>query len=609
MKQYSLHCIFIIFTLIIFAYIQPFYSFSFKNIFLISKTNLIFIWLSIYCFSIALGFLFLSFFGLYGIFFLCIGPLLCFWISLCINLNFFLVKNGLLTIKLFKWFKINGLLEINFEIYVDLISFSFMFLTTSIALFVTFFAFSYFRYEPNVERLLLLLNAFVLSMVILVISGNLIVFFLGWELIGLTSFLLINFWLTRVGTLKAAFKAYSFNKISDVSLFFAIVLVYYSFNEVSFNKLNSIIFLYNDFTINTFIEIRAIELITFFFLIAAFIKSAQFGFHVWLPDSMEAPVPASALIHSATLVSAGIFLSLRLQPIFELSTYFHTIVPLIGALTAFIGGFSAFFQTDLKRVLAYSTISHCGFLFFLSCFNCIEFTLIYLYIHGFFKASSFLCVGNIIRFSKNYQDVRKMGLYWKFLPFELFMLAFCLLNLSGLPFFFGFLIKHFLFLSFDYSLFNFFSYSFILLAAFCGIFYSFKVFYYVFFDTKKAYSSIYFGYAEETNISTKYSNTTISSTIAIITLAIAAVIISFLFFNWLFILKTETFVEVSFYFGKAAIFQAFNFDFSTLFNFKILNTIICVFFFFLNFFKWNRNFIVLYENFFIIILVILSISF
>lgn len=126
---------------------------------------------------------------------------------------------------------------------------------------------------------------------------------------------------------------------------------------------------------------------------------------------MEAPVPASALIHSATLVSAGIFLALRLQPIFELSIYFHTLVPLISALTAFIGGFSALFQTDLKRVLAYSTISHCGFLFFLSCFNSVEYTLIYLYIHGFFKASSFLCVGNIIRFSKNYQDIRKMGSY------------------------------------------------------------------------------------------------------------------------------------------------------------------------------------------------------
>jgi len=584
-------------------------NFSFSNLILFNNPSLILVLLSIYCFSIALGFLLLSFSGLYGIFFLCIIPIFFFWVSLCFNLNFFLVKNGLLTIKLFKWFKINGLLEVNFELYIDIISFSFMFLTTSIAIFVIFFTFSYFRYEPNVERLLLLLNAFVLSMLILVISGNLIIFFLGWELIGLTSFLLINFWLSRVGTLKAAFKAYSFNKLSDVSLFFAIILVYYSFNEVNFAKLNSSIFLYNDFTINTIIEIRAIELITFFFLIAAFIKSAQFGFHIWLPDSMEAPVPASALIHSATLVSAGIYLSLRLQPIFELSLYFHTVVPLISALTAFIGGFSAFFQTDLKRILAYSTISHCGFLFFLSCFNCIEYTMIYLYIHGFFKASSFLCVGNIIRFSKNYQDIRKMGLYWKYLPYELFMLVFCLLNLSGLPLFFGFLIKHFLFLSFDYSILSFISYSFIFLATFCGIFYSFRIFYYIFFDTKKACSSIYFNYADDINMSNKYSNSTISSILSILLLVIAAVGISFFFFSWLFILKTITFSEVSFYFGKLAIFQSFSFDISVLFNFKILNTIICVFFFFLNFFKWNKTFVVSYENFFFIILFILCMSF
>lgn len=330
---------------------------------------------------------------------------------LVLNMDFFLLKGGVLQLTLFKWFKLNGLLEVRFELLIDIVSFGFMFLTTTIAIFVTFFAFSYFRYEPNVERLILLLNAFVLSMVLLVISGNLVVLFLGWELIGLTSFLLINFWSTRVGTLKAAFKAYTFNKVSDLSLFFAIVLVYYSFHEISFSKLSYLFFLYNDYTLSAFVEIRTVELTSFFFLLAAFIKSAQAGFHIWLPDSMEAPVPASALIHSATLVSAGIFLGLRLQPLFELSVYFHTVVPLLASFTAFIGGFGAFFQTDLKRVLAYSTISHCGFLFFLTCFNCVEYTLIYLYVHGFFKASSFLCVGNIIRFSKNYQDVRRMGAY------------------------------------------------------------------------------------------------------------------------------------------------------------------------------------------------------
>ncbi len=579
-----------------------------NNFILFNLSQLLLGSLGIYFFCTAFGLLFLNFFGLYGVYLLCTAPLLLFWTMLTLSFNFFLIKNGTISFKLFKWFRLNTALEINFEFYIDLISYSFMFLTTSIALFVIFFTFSYFRYEPNVERLLLLLNAFVLSMVLLVISGNFIVLFLGWELIGLTSFLLINFWQTRVGTLKAAFKAYTFNKISDVSIFFAMLLIYYSFTELNFIRLNYIIFLYNDYTIYALFNIRVIELVSFFLLLAAFIKSAQFGFHVWLPDSMEAPVPASALIHSATLVSAGIFLVLRLQPIFELSVYYHTVVPLISALTAFMGGFGALYQTDLKRVLAYSTISHCGFLFFLTYFNCVEHTLVYLYVHGFFKASSFLCIGNVIRFSKNYQDVRRMGSFWKFLPFELFTLAFCLLNLSGLPFFFGFLIKHFLFLSFDIFFLNFISFAFIFLAAFCGIFYSFKIFYYVFFDTKKARNSVYFSYVNVGTSSSEYSNTTFAGMLAVVFLSITAAYTALWFFFCLHIFKLETFSEVSFYLGKALSFQAFSPDLSTLFNFKFLNTIVCIFFFFLNFFKWNTAFITSFELFYFILLLIIFLA-
>ena len=154
---------------------------------------------------------------------------------------------------------------------------------------------------------------------------------------------------------------------------------------------------------------RAIEVAVLAMLLAASIKSAQVIGHLWLPDSMEAPVPASALIHSATLVSAGVFLVLRLYPLFEQSWSFYTITPLFGAITAAYGGLVAAYQTDVKRLLAYSTISHCGFLMLLTTFGSVEHTLAYLYIHGFFKAMAFLCVGNVIRFAKNYQDLRRMG--------------------------------------------------------------------------------------------------------------------------------------------------------------------------------------------------------
>jgi hypothetical protein len=189
------------------------------------------------------------------------------------------------------------------------------------------------------------------------------------------------------------------------------------------------------------------------------------------------------------------------------------------------------------------------------------------------------------------------------------MLAFCLLNLSGLPFFFGFLIKHFLFLSFDFFFLNFVSFGFIFLAAFCGIFYSFKIFYYVFFDTKKARSSVYFSYTEDATASIKYSSVTIAGSAAILFLAFFASLTVFYFFICLHILKTDTLSEVSLYFGKAVVFQVFNFDLSTLFNFKVLNTVICIFFFFLNFFKWNSVFATSFEFFFFILLLVMLLAF
>ena len=582
-----------------------FLKFTILTVIKLSRAELILFTLSIYFLAILCGFFLLNFTGLYGTMCLCTVPAAAFWVSLCYNINFFVLKGGYCHLTPFKWFKLTSLLEVKFELFIDLVSFSFLFLTATIALFVTFFTFSYFRYEPNVEKLLLLLNAFVLSMLLLVVSGNLVVLFFSWEMIGLTSFLLINFWLTRVGTVKAAFKAYTLNKLSDLSFFFAVLLVYYSFTELSFSRLNYLFFLYNDYVVATMFNLRIVELISFFFLTAAFIKSAQVGFHIWLPDSMEAPVPASALIHSATLVSAGIFLTLRLQPLLELSLFYHTVVPVVGAFTAFFGGFSAFFQTDLKRILAYSTISHCGFLFFLTCFNCVEFTLIYLYIHGFFKASAFLCVGNIIRFSKNFQDIRRMGFYWKFLPFELYMLAFCLLNLSGLPFFFGFLIKHFLFFSFDYFFQSFLSFGFIFLASFSGIFYSFRIYYFIFFDSKKARGSVYYNYTNESTFSDKYGNSSLGGNASIFFLVYSAVLISLIFIFWLYVLRAGVTCEVGFYLGKTGAMHAYKMDLGLLFNFKILNTVISIFFLFLNFFKWNQTFTFSFTSFFSVIIAML----
>lgn len=240
---------------------------------------------------------------------------------------------------------------------------------------------------------------------------------------------------------------------------------------------------------------------------------------------MEAPVPASALIHSATLVSAGVFLLLRFSPLFELSTYVYVIIPIIGSFTAFFGGICAAYQSDIKRILAYSTISHCGFLMVTFCTNVCEYTLLYLYIHGFFKAAVFLCVGNVIRFSRNYQDFRRMGGFYKFLPLECFASFICLLNLSGLPFTLGFYIKHVILIGLPEYI-TYFVFLNVIGGALCGIVYSYRLFYYVFFDIKKAKKAIYFASTRNVLKSFFYSNTTLASNVAICGLIIMSYIIS-----------------------------------------------------------------------------------
>lgn len=245
---------------------------------------------------------------------------------------------------------------------------------------------------------------------------------------------------------------------------------------------------------------------------------------------MEAPVPASALIHSATLVSAGLFLCLRFSSLLELSSFTFYLIPVFGSLTAFYGGVGAMFQSDGKKILAYSTISHCGFLMVSFTSFQPEFTLFYLYVHGFFKAGIFLCVGNIIRFSKNYQDFKKSGMFYKFLPFECFLIGSGLLNLGGLPLSLGFFMKHFFLVTVNTFYFTYlFTFIFSVLGAITGVFYSFRLYYYVFFDFKKSSKYVYMTSSNSLLNSANYSNTTIASNIAISGIFILAYIISFYF--------------------------------------------------------------------------------
>ncbi len=474
-----------------------------------------------------------NYFGLYGAFLLTIIPLFFAWLYSVLTFIDIYKNSQIIFINGFKWFYLPGTVQVNFDILVDKLSITYVALILSIGLCVLMYTFSYFRYEPHVERLFLFINLFMMSMCILVLGGNLFVLFLGWELIGLTSFFLINFWSTKISTLKAAFKAFLFNKISDLGILIFIMLNLLLIGESNIIVLNSVFSNFVDYEVNILnINISYIEFLAFFLMLSAFIKSAQFGFHVWLPDSMEAPVPASALIHSATLVSAGVFLLLRFSFLIELTSVTLYWILIISSLTAALGGIGACFQSDAKRILAYSTISHCGFLIFLSCFFNLEVVLLYLCVHGFFKALVFMCVGNVIRFSRNYQDFRYMGGFAKFLPFEASMTLIGLINLGGLPFSFGFFIKHYTLLTiFDFN--NLFIKVNLLIGMFSGLVYSYRLYYYVFFDIKKAKKNIYTTASKNNLKSRYYSNTTLASSIAITTLLlISCSIISYMYISY-----------------------------------------------------------------------------
>jgi len=304
---------------------------------------------------------------------------------------------------------------------------------------------------------------------------------------------------------------------------------------------------------------------------------------------MEAPVPASALIHSATLVSAGIFILLRFSIIFELSNIAFSIIGVIGSITAFYGGLTSMYQSDTKKILAYSTISHCGFLMVIYTTGIIEYVLLYLYVHGFFKAVIFMSVGNINRYSRNNQDFKKMGNYYKYLPFDCLICFIGLINLSGLPFTLGFYIKHLLFIGLNA---NMLIYYIILInclfGAFTGLFYSYRLFFNVFFDFKKAKKKLYSQSSCKKLNSKFYSNTTILGNLAIVGLLFVSYVLS-LYFLYLYSNKDLNFSNVSSYVIFSSYIDNFISSKNFLYNVSYINWIVLILIVSIFFTSWRKT--------------------
>lgn len=366
--------------------------------------------------------------------------LICFIFSL-INAynNFFLEKNYY--IVLMPWIN-SGLFNCNWGFMFDTLTSIMLVVVTSISTLVHIYSSEYMNGDPHLSRFMSYLNLFTFFMIILVTADNFIQMFVGWEGVGFCSYLLINFWYTRLQANKAAIKAMLINRISDFALVLGLLTIFHFSKSMDYASVFSIIPYSEQFVFSFLnIDVSVLDTICLLLLIGAMGKSAQIFLHTWLPDAMEGPTPVSALIHAATMVTAGVFLIARCSPLFEHSPFVLTITTIVGALTAFFAGTVGLFQNDLKKVIAYSTCSQLGYMMFACGLSSYSLGIFHLYNHAFFKALLFLSAGSVIHAMSDEQDMRKMGGLKRILPFTYMMFVIGSLSLMGFPFLTGFYSK------------------------------------------------------------------------------------------------------------------------------------------------------------------------
>ena len=304
---------------------------------------------------------------------------------------------------------------------------------TSVSALVHIYSTGYMSGDPHIPRFMSYLSLFTFLMVVLVTSDNYIQLFIGWEGVGLCSYLLINFWLTRIKANKAAMKAMLINRVGDMGLVLAMLVIFQEFGTLEFSTIDSLLI--------TETNKDKITIISLLLFLGAVGKSAQLGLHTWLPDAMEGPTPVSALIHAATMVTAGVFLIIRSGPLFEGSPLALTIVTILGALTAFFAATTGVVQNDLKKVVAYSTCSQLGYMVMVCGISNYSTSLFHLMNHAFFKALLFLSAGSVIHAVSDEQDMRKMGGLIKSIPLTYIMILIGSLSLMGFPYLTGFYSK------------------------------------------------------------------------------------------------------------------------------------------------------------------------
>jgi NADH-ubiquinone oxidoreductase chain 5 len=382
---------------------------------------------------------------------------------------------------------LSGLLEFNWCFFCDSLTSIMLVVVTTISFLVHLYSTEYIKEDPHVSRFMGYLSLFTFFMIVLVTANNFFQLFTGWEGVGLCSFFLINFWFTRLQANKAAIKAMIVNRVGDFFLFLGILLIYGETCSVDF--CSTFAFSQEFFSEEVFLY----KLGTLFLFLGAMGKSAQLGLHTWLPDAMEGPTPVSALIHAATMVTAGVFLIARCSFIFENFEEVKNFVAIAGALTAFFAASTGLFQNDLKRVIAYSTCSQLGYMVFSCGLSGYSVGLFHLSNHAFFKALLFLSAGSVIHAMGDEQDLRRFGGLRLFLPITYSAFVIGSLALVGFPFLSGFYSKDCI-LEIAYS--NWSSqglFTFILgtLSAFFTAFYSYRLLLLTFFSKPLGYKRFY----------------------------------------------------------------------------------------------------------------------
>lgn len=410
---------------------------------------------------------------------------------------FVLQNHAPYNVYMYDWFVSDGV-RFSLGYMIDSLSATMMLIVTFVSLMVHIYTIGYMDHDedydhnnPYYQRFFSYISLFTFSMLSLVMANNFLQLFFGWEAVGLVSYLLIGFYTKRESAIQANLKAFLVNRVGDFGFILGIAIIFTYFNTMDYNQFFSGLAAHKDtmMTVWPGTQWSMITVMAILLFIGAMGKSAQMPLHVWLPESMEGPTPISALIHAATMVTAGIFMVARLSPAYELSEAALSFIMIIGALTAFMMGLLGLIQTDIKRVIAYSTLSQLGYMTAALGASAYAFGMFHVMTHAFFKALLFLAAGSVIIAMHHKQDMREMGGLKKYMPITYWTMLIGALALIGFPGFSGFFSKDGILMSVHESTAfgSTFSYLLILVSVFITAFYTFRMFFLVFHGKESHY--------------------------------------------------------------------------------------------------------------------------